>query len=234
MKGIKRRLHTFREKVKQSHIHNMPRPKHVNERSGTQTNPLKEDPELKSLLKNLEKVDTKRGFDEWRNSFLMRFVEFLDEKGTESAEKSYWEFADVMSDLVKTLNKMNKFIEDGAISKEKCSVKARQCVQEFARKITQAITEVEALVPGTMALERQCGYTKFHMGAVLVRDGFREYGRLSMCADALECMRDHLEGAVDKQVLHEMQRYSDKLTVFCDGTYLHVIVPLFTQTQCRC
>jgi len=126
---------------------------------------------------------------------------------------------------------MTNFIEQGAVTKEKCSVKARQCVQEFARKITQVINEVENLVPGTMAMERQVGYTKFHMGAVLVRDGFREYGRLSLCADALECMKSHLEGVVDKQILLEMQRYSDKLTVFCDGELKHYTLHITKTTH---
>ena len=48
--------------------------KHENKRSGTQTNPLKEDPELKALLKKVEKVHTKHGDT-------MEFLTFEDEGG---------------------------------------------------------------------------------------------------------------------------------------------------------
>lgn len=186
------------------------------ESSRIQTNPLIEDPVLSSLLKKLKKVHTQRSFDDWSDSFLARFVEFLDEEGTEKAEQAYWDFADSMSKLVRVINKLNDLIENGMISKEKCTVKAHQCLQELSRQITFIMDEVDKLIPQTMMLERECGYTKFHMGAVLVRDGFREYGRMSLAADVLEQMEEHLDGIADRQIIDNMKSYGFKLQAFCD------------------
>lgn len=189
---------------------------------GLMTNPLKEDPELKSLLKELDIVHSSKSFEKWRNSFLSRFVDFLDKKGTKTAEEAYWAFADTMSVLVNVINKLDDLIEKGMITPEKCSVKARQSLQEFSRLMTKAIAQIEDLLPGTLAEEQRVGYTKFHMGAVLVRDGFREYGRMSMTGDAIEKMQGYLASVVDTQILREGQRYCLKLNVFCTFFFLVV------------
>jgi predicted amidohydrolase len=182
-----------------------------------QTNPLKEDAELKSLLKDLEtSVKSEKEFEKWRNSFLSRFIEFLDAKSTEKAEQSYWKFSDTMSSFVRVMNKLNAYIKDGSLSEDKCSVKALQCLQELSRTISLVVDQVDQLLPGTIAMERQAGFTKFHIGAVLVRDGFREYARMSMCADALEQMEKTLKNVADKLVLLNMNSYLWKLNVFCD------------------
>lgn len=182
-----------------------------------QTNPLKEDLELKSLLKDLEiSVKSEKEFEKWRNSFLSRFIEFLDAHGTEKAEQSYWKFSDTMSSFVRVINKLNGYIKDGSLTEDKCSVKALQCLQELSRTISLVVDEVDQLIPGTIAMEKQAGFTKFHIGAVLVRDGFREYGRMSMCADALEQMEKTLKNVADKLVLLNMNSYLWKLNVFCD------------------
>jgi hypothetical protein len=182
-----------------------------------QTNPLKEDTELKSLLKELEHdVTNTKQFEQWRNSFLSRFIEFLDVKSTENAEQSYWKFSDTMSDFVRAINKLSKYIEDGSISNTNCSVKARQGLQEVSRNVTIVVDEVDKLIPGTIAMEKLAGFTKFHMGAVLVRDGFREYARMSMCADVIEKMERSLKNVADKLILLNMNAYLFKIHMFCD------------------
>ena len=202
------------------------RKKHVSQSKawGLMTNPLKDDPELKELLREVANVESAKSFTKWRNSFLSRFVDFLDKKGTVAAEKAYWTFADTMSALVNVVNQLDNLIEKGMISPLKTSVKARKCLQEFHSLLTSAIEQIENLVPGTLAQEKLVGYTKFHMGAVLVRDGFREYGRMSITADAIDKMSIYLEDAVGNQIIREMHRYSQKLTVFCKccfASYFH-------------
>jgi len=203
-----------------------PRKKHVSQGKawGLMTNPLKEDPELKQLLKELDSVTSSRSFEKWRTSFLSRFVDFLDKKGTVAAETAYWGFADTMSALVNVINKLDDLIDKGMITPERCSVKARKSLQEFSRLLAVAIEQIENLLPGTLAKEQLVGFTKFHMGAVLVRDGFREYGRMSMTGDAIEKMQGVLESAVDTQIIREMHRYCLKLNVFCKCFF--IVVPL--------
>lgn len=181
------------------------------------TNPLKEDPELKALFKELETtVTSKQEFELWRNSFLNRFIEFLDVESTENAEQAYWKFSDTMSNFVRVINKLNKHMDDNNISPTHCSVKARQCLQEVSRYINTVNDEVDHLLPGTMNMEKEVGFTKFHIGAVLVRDGFREYARMSMCADVIEKMEKALKDVADKLILRNMSSFIYKLTTFCD------------------
>ena len=193
------------------------RKKHVSQTKawGLMTNPLKEDPELKCLLEELDKVESSKSFEKWRNSFLSRFIDFLDKNGTTAAEKAYWAFADTMSTLVNIVNKLDDLIETGMIAPDKSSVKARRSLQEFQRLLTSTIEQIQNLVPGTLAMEKLVGYTKFHMGAVLVRDGFREYGRMSITAEAIEKMAIYLESIVDAQIIREIHHYSHQLTIFC-------------------
>ena len=191
------------------------------------TNPLKEDPELESLLKKLDTVESSKSFEKWRNSFLSRFIDFLDKKGTAAAENAYWAFADTMSALVNVVNKLDDLIETATIAPDKSSVKAQKCLQEFQRLLTSTIEQIQNLVPGTLAMERLVGYTKFHMGAVLVRDGFREYGRMSITADAIEKMAIYLESIVDPQIIREIHRFSQQLTVFCKFLQHLVVSVLF-------
>jgi hypothetical protein len=183
------------------------------------TNPLKEDPVLRKILKKIDTIRDAHAFDHWRDSFLTRFIEYLDQNGADAAEASYWDLSDhtMSGGLVKSMNKLSGYIEHGAITQDKCSVKARQCIQELHQHMTLTSDAIEGLVPGTYAQEKKAGYTKFHMGAVLVRDGFREYARLSLAADVLDrLVQVHLLGVADKQLLLELKRYNDKLKSFCD------------------
>ena len=76
------------------------------------------------------------------------------------------------------------------------------------------ITHTEALVPGTREMEQKVGYTKFDMGAVLVRDGFVEYDRLCVCNEILLHMREiSLDCVADRLLLQQIDRYWQKVQI---------------------
>ena len=55
------------------------------------------------------------------------------------------------------------------------------------------------------------------MGAILIRDNFKEYGKLTNCRDVLHEMRTQsLNDVADKQILEEMDNFAIKLQKFCD------------------
>jgi hypothetical protein len=180
-------------------------------------NPLKVDPELKGLLDKLEFVKTYRAFQRWRGSFLGRFECFLEDENVEAANGAYKSFSCSMDGFVKLVSKVEGFVEKGDLTVDHYTVKARNCLAEMSKTMTRVIEELEALIPETGQLEKNRGYNKFHLGSVLIRDSFEEYGRLSQCGDVLQHMRkESLEKVADKQILEEMSKYSAKLQKFCD------------------
>ena len=185
--------------------------------SSVQGNPLKFDPELKALLDKIDFVKTYKAFTRWRGSFLNRFEAFLEEEGIQHADRAYRDFSKSMESFVKDVSKVNEYIDKGELATDNYTVKARRCFAEMCKRMTLVIEEEDALIPSTGALEKKRGYNKFHMGSVLVRDSFEEYGRLAQCGDVLRHMRDvSLNQVADKQILEEMDNYRAKLQKFCD------------------
>lgn len=178
---------------------------------------LKQDPELKEMLGQLENVKTARTFKRWKNSFLTRWEEFLEQENIGAADSAYKVFAVNMGHFVQLINTVNAHIAKGELTVDRTTVKARNSLNEMSKNLTLVIDEQDALIPQTAAAEKKRGYNKFHMGAVLIRDNFGEYGRLVTCRDILQHMRSQsLNKVADKQILEEMDNYTVKLQKFCD------------------
>jgi soluble cytochrome b562 len=199
---------------------------------GKDATTIKGDPELSDLLKKLSLIKTARTFKRWKNSFLDRLESFLDQENIDNASKSYKTFSKRMETFVKLINNVNEHVEKGQLTVEQYTVKARMSLGEMSKDMTNIIDELERLIPQTSQLETKCGYNKFHIGAVLVRDGFTEYTRLDSCKDILQHMRTvSLNDVADKQILEEMDNYCVKLQKFCEimadlglyGTFIHCI-----------
>jgi hypothetical protein len=182
------------------------------------TNPLRDDARLRTLLSSLdENVQCASDWDIWVEAFLTRWISFLDETGTAAAEASYQDFGTTLTDLIRVINKLNLLVEQGVFaSPETVTVKARQCTSEFSRAFEVVVQDLDDLIPMTIAHETKVHYSKFHLGAVLIRDGFAEYGRMSLAADACERLALLLNDVVDKSVLLNMKYYTLKLQAFCD------------------
>lgn len=182
------------------------------------TNPVKEDSHLRRLLADLEGVDSKRDFTRWKSSFVERFNEFLTTEGQLNAQKRRNDYQRHLTRLVKLVQQLEHHLRTGELSVENSTVKARKCLAEFMKSCTRVSDETNTLIPGTGENARELGYTKFHMGAVLIQDGFEEYDRLSLCSDVLRELREttDLPVVADKQVLEEMENFVDKFGMFCD------------------
>jgi len=182
-------------------------------------NPIKEDPVLRKLLQDLHAITSKRDFTRWKASFVERFSTFLSSDGEVAANAKRDMYQKELALFVKVIQQLEDHISNGDLSlKEgKTTVKARKCLAEVQKHLTRVANETENLIPGTGEQAREMGYTKFHMGAVLINDGFEEYDRLSLCADIMQRMREGVLAKVaDKQLLEEMENYVDKFDMFCD------------------
>lgn len=139
------------------------------------TNPLEKDSKLKSLLNDVEAVDSAEGFFQWRTSFLEVYTTYLDTAGSEKAKARYEDFAKTSTGLRKIVKQLEDLLEQGNLAVGSVSVKARMSMSELKVKLGVLIKDIMKLMPATDKEIKECGFTKWHMGAVLVEDGFRIY-----------------------------------------------------------
>ena len=180
------------------------------------TNPLREDSHLRVLLEQLDAVQTRREYGEWKCKFLERLEGvYLDPAGSKAADDRYRTLSRYMQRLVKVVRQLEQFQHEGKLRANNVSVKAHQTVGRLNEIMRLASSQLQTLVPGTAEETATNGFSKFHMGAVLVRDHFEEYDRLYLCDKILKHLRHALASVVDHQVLDEMKRFSVQLENFC-------------------
>lgn len=181
-------------------------------------NPLAFDDDLQDLVTKLDSITNRRGFRKWKGSFLRRFESFLAENGIGAAEDSYNTFAKKMELFEKNVVKVKKLCSEGAISIERVSVKGRNSLNELTTQLKTLKDDMQDLIPSTGALEKQKGYTKYHMGIALVRDGFASFDRMVRLEEMLQGMTESepLSIVADKQQLLTVTHFSNQLTIFKD------------------
>jgi hypothetical protein len=113
----------------------------------------------------------------------LQFEQHLEGPSISKAGQKYHGFARRLDRLVFLLKSLERLMSDKSISLDKVTLKGRQSLSELQKQLNGMIEHTQALVPGTQEAENAAGYTKFDMGAVLVRDGFVEYDRLCLCRE---------------------------------------------------
>ena len=180
-------------------------------------NPLKFDPELRDMLDKLDTITSYKKFQGWRSSFLSRFESFLVQDGIEYAKGGYKDYCKVMDNYVKSLNKVEQFVESGDLTNERVTVKGRNSLNEMCKQLESAVRETESLIPATGQDEKKRRFTKYQLGAVLIRDGFSEYDKMKYVSEALKKLGENkLSELADKQQLELFASYTSQLQRFCD------------------
>jgi len=142
---------------------------------------MKIDAELKEMLDKLEFVQSGRAFKRWRASFMTKYESFLEQDNIDKAQLAYEKFGGSMTKFVKQVATVEKYETKGELSEEKYTVKGRMALSEMMKLMTDLIIELDDMLPSTGSMEKKRGFNKFHIGAVLIRDSFDEYGRLAAC-----------------------------------------------------
>mmetsp|Transcript_13577 Transcript_13577/g.25918 ORF Transcript_13577/g.25918 Transcript_13577/m.25918 type:complete len:1012 (+) Transcript_13577:354-3389(+) len=191
----------------------------------TEGNPLKEDAELKQLLTQLDGVNSQRNFRRWKKSFLQRFEMYLDESAINGAEERYGDFTTSLGKTSRLVKKLYGMLQNGDIKPPdgetgeggKCTVMARKSINDLHYQLEDVIDHLTGMLPATQSEEMELGYSKYHLGAVLIRDGFVEYDRLVICDEILQHLRlEALQLVADRVLLDQMEYYHDRLQMFCD------------------
>lgn len=182
----------------------------------TDVNPLKSDPELQIMLKQLDSIRKYKKFQGWKKKFLDRLESFLYEEGMTPAQKACNDFDDVLKKFVKMATKVQGFIEAGDLSNEKKSVKAALALNESCNLLTNVANETERLIPSLAKEEKKRGFTKFHLGAVLIRQGFHQYTTMKVIETALTNIEEQIHDIMDRQQRDLFETYKVRLQRFCD------------------
>lgn len=184
--------------------------------AGADVNPLKSDFELQTLLKKLDKVKKYKTFQRWKAKFLDRLEQFLYEKGMDPAEKACNQFAVLLTKFVKTAGGVADFIEKGDLGNGTKTVKASLALNEMCNSLTKVVSEVQTLIPSRKQEEKKKGFSKFHLGAALIRQGFHQYATMKAIEDAVTEIGVKLEGVADRQQQELFAYYQTVLQRFCD------------------
>ena len=102
------------------------------------------------------------------------------------------------------------------MSKERASVKGRRAITELATVLSKLVEALQLILPTTSGQIKQFGFTKYHMGAVLVEDGFKEYAVMQFCKKLLQHLRvQALNDVASESVLEEIAYFGKKFDAFC-------------------
>ena len=184
--------------------------------AGGDVNPLKSDPDLQILLKKLDSIKKYKKFQGWKAKFLDRLEQFLYEEGMTPAQKACNDFEALLKKFVKIAAKVKDHIDKGQLSNTKKTVKAALALNEMCNSLTTVVAEVEKLIPYRKQEEKKRGFTKFHMGAVLIRQGFHQYITMKVIEDALTEIGDKAEEVADRQQHNLFAAYKNEVQRFCD------------------
>ena len=133
--------------------------------TNTTSNPLKDDPQLRQLLVELDQIDTKKQFRRWRTSFLQHLETFVDDAHCQPAQARYAVFTESMTRLSKLVKKLYGHLEAGHLSQQdRVTVRARKCLSDLQQQLEVVNQHLFGMLPKTAEQERNLGYNKFHLG----------------------------------------------------------------------
>jgi len=140
-------------------------------------NPLKADPELKKLLSKSKKLKSTAEFDEWKKSFLRRVDEIVvnDGKSIERASETYARVTAEVDHFGRKVLNLQQVIKNGLLTSTKKTVRGQKALNEIKDSATQTMFHLIEWMPGVKREEEKLGYSKWQLGAVLVRNGFEIY-----------------------------------------------------------
>lgn len=155
-------------------------------------------------------------FGGWKQSLLCDFEDYLeDEEAISIVTQQYRSYARNVTKLLQIIVQIEEHIERGTLTDDYCSVRARRCLSELAKQMALVSNKQESLVPSTLEHQRKCGFSKYHLGAVLVSENFSQYSRMMLALESLTNVKPSLESVADRTILEEMDRCHTQFHQFC-------------------
>lgn len=179
-------------------------------------NPIQSDATLQTLLRKLDKIQKYKTFQRWKGKFLDRLTEFLYQSGMDPATKRCDHFKQLLATFIAQADKVTRFIEKDELGENRKTVKAALALQEMCKQLTTLVEFMRVLIPSRKSEEKQCGFSKFHLGASLIRQGFQQYTTMMAMDDALTEITQRVGSVADRQQLELFDMYRLQVQRFCD------------------
>lgn len=181
-----------------------------------EANPIKNDDELQLLVGKVDKIQKYKTFQRWKGKFLSRFETFLYSKGMDPAEEAANELDYHLNKLVQKTQNVLDHIHQGNLGADKKTVKASLALNEACNRLEEMRQEIEGVVPSLKSDERRKGYSKFHLGATLIRQGFHQYANMKLVEEHVAEIGTALKDVADRQQHDLFQQYHTQVARFCD------------------
>jgi len=181
-------------------------------------NPLQADPELKKLLASCKQIGSTGEFNAWRKSFLVRVDEILSNDGAsvERATQAYARVTEEMDHFGRKVLTLQQFIKNGNITLANTTVRGKKALGELKDGCSSAMFQLIEWMPAVKKDEEKLGYSKWQLGAVLVRNGFEVYETMVLCRDTLhDARKECLDMIADRQTLDAIDYYARQIDRFC-------------------
>lgn len=149
-----------------------------------------QDGKFREYLSSTDEIESIEQFKYWKDEFLETFRKYLDPVGTATARESDEQIYFELERAAKTCTNVKTLIREGKIKPDAISVKGQRSISEMISSMAAIEEHIKAYWPKTQEEEEKCGYSKFELAAVLVRDGFRVYGLMVATRDYVEALSE--------------------------------------------
>lgn len=192
---------------------------------GSSNNPITNDVKLNILVHDkLDKITKYKPFQRWKGNFLTRFESFLAQSGKLPAQNASIQLQEHLLECCKRANTLLEHIDKGDLSPltGRKTVKALKAVQELCIHLEDTRVELEELVPAVQIEEQRKGYTKFHVGAALIEEGFPQYVAMTELEETVHSIDVRTydeatqEDCLDRTQRELFDQYKTQVSRFCD------------------
>jgi len=216
-----------RQSLGASSIHSMvsASSNHTHSHNSGSKNPITNDVKLSILVhEKLQTIKKYKQFQRWKCKFLDRFETYLSQSGMEPARDASRQLQVHLETCLKRASVVLDRIDAGDLSpiSQRRTVKAARALKEFEMSLELCRAELEELVPAKQIDEKRKRYTKFHVGASLIRDGFPQFVAMKELEEHVHAISDRtydLETDYDnlnKQERELFCQYKTQVARFCD------------------
>jgi hypothetical protein len=188
-------------------------------------NPITNDVKLNIMVHDkLDTVSSYKQFQRWKSKFLNRFDTYLTQSGMAPADAASEDLMAHLDTCLRRASLVLKRLDAGDLSpvSQKRTVKSSQALKEFEMSLEECRVDLRELVPAKHIDEKRKRYTKFHVGASLIRAGFPQYVAMTMLEDTVNEISERTYDPetgydnLNKQERELFQSYKNQVTQFCD------------------
>jgi len=171
---------------------------------------------VEQLVGTQSTIESHTDFESWKKEFGVLLQEVLGGQQPK-AEEAFANFQATLQSFIKQVHLVQENMKEGKISEDYTSVQGRKSLVELHARLTKVIDELRSLIPCSTSEETERGYTKFHLAAHLLQDGFLEANaQLQEGCDAVKHFETLLKHIANAQTLENFAYFHVQMDRFLD------------------